>query len=185
MPSKVIIIVIQFTFFGINVFWVLLWAHFNPRLIDFSINLLVVYRESVNLIGYITVDYLTNRFHVAVLLFSNRSQMTSKYGKNKKLAHEAQRSVSLIVARVIVYVTLFQTWISTHGANGAPRLNLMIHNETVLFYALLDIFFLLCNETASKLIIQQLDYSPSFSTCDSRLGCASLTIARRKLELVV
>ena len=27
---------------------------------------------------------LTNRFHVAVLLFSNRSQMTSKCGKNKK-----------------------------------------------------------------------------------------------------
>ena len=29
-------------------------------------------------------DHLTNRFHVAVLLFSNRSQMTSKCGKNKK-----------------------------------------------------------------------------------------------------
>ena len=26
--------------------------------------------------------YLTNRFHVAVRLFSNRSQMTSKCGKN-------------------------------------------------------------------------------------------------------
>ena len=37
-----------------------------------------------------------NRFHVAVLLFSNRSQMTSKCGKNKKVAHEAQPSVSLI-----------------------------------------------------------------------------------------
>ena len=33
---------------------------------------------------------LTNRFHVAVRLFSNRSQMTSKCGKNKKVAHEAQ-----------------------------------------------------------------------------------------------
>ena len=32
---------------------------------------------------------------------------------------------SKIVARVIVYVTLFQTWISTNGANGAPRLNMM------------------------------------------------------------
>ena len=29
---------------------------------------------------------LTNRFHVAVRLFSNRSQMTSKCGKNKKLS---------------------------------------------------------------------------------------------------
>ena len=33
--------------------------------------------------------YLTNRFHVAVRLFSNRSQMTSKCGKNKNVAHEA------------------------------------------------------------------------------------------------
>ena len=33
--------------------------------------------------------YLTNRFHVAVRLYSNRSQMTSKCGKNKKVAHEA------------------------------------------------------------------------------------------------
>ena len=32
---------------------------------------------------------LTNRFHVAVRLFSNRSQMTSKCGKNKKVAHKA------------------------------------------------------------------------------------------------
>ena len=32
--------------------------------------------------------YLTNRFHVAVHLFCNRSQMTSKCGKNKKVAHE-------------------------------------------------------------------------------------------------
>ena len=32
---------------------------------------------------------LTNKFHVAVRLFSNRSQMTSKCGKNKKVAHEA------------------------------------------------------------------------------------------------
>ena len=42
------------------------------------------------------VKYLTNRFHVAVRVFSNRSQMTSKCGKNKKVAHEAQPSVSLI-----------------------------------------------------------------------------------------
>ena len=31
---------------------------------------------------------LTNRFHVAVYLFSNRSQMTSKCGKKKKMAHK-------------------------------------------------------------------------------------------------
>ena len=36
-----------------------------------------------------SAKYLTNRFHVAVHLFSNRSQMTSKCDKNKKVAHEA------------------------------------------------------------------------------------------------
>ena len=40
--------------------------------------------------------YLTNRFQVVVLLFSNRSQMTSKCGKNRKVAHEAQPSMSLM-----------------------------------------------------------------------------------------
>ena len=40
--------------------------------------------------------YLTNRFHVAVRLFSKRSQMTSKCGKNKKVAHEAQPILSLM-----------------------------------------------------------------------------------------
>ena len=42
------------------------------------------------------IFYLTNRFHVAVRLFSNRSQVTSKCGKNKKVAHKAQPSVSLM-----------------------------------------------------------------------------------------
>ena len=40
--------------------------------------------------------YKINRFQVAVRLFSNRSRMTSKCGKNKKVAHEAQPSVSLM-----------------------------------------------------------------------------------------
>ena len=43
----------------------------------------------------IVVD-LTSRFHVAVRLFSKRSQMTSKCGKNKKVVHEAWPSVSLM-----------------------------------------------------------------------------------------
>ena len=44
---------------------------------------------------------LTNRFHVAVRLFSNRSQMTSKCGKNKKVAHEA-------IAECVTSAYLFQ-----------------------------------------------------------------------------
>ena len=35
------------------------------------------------------VVYLTNGFYIAVRLFSNRSEMTSECGKNKKVAHEA------------------------------------------------------------------------------------------------
>ena len=42
------------------------------------------------------IHCLTNRFHVAVRLFSNISQMTSKCGKNKKVADEAHPSVSLM-----------------------------------------------------------------------------------------
>ena len=34
----------------------------------------------------LSVQYLTNRFQLAVRLFSNRSQMTSKCGRNKKVA---------------------------------------------------------------------------------------------------
>ena len=44
----------------------------------------------------LAVFSLTNRFHVAVRLFSNRSQMTSKCRKNKEVAHEPQASVSLL-----------------------------------------------------------------------------------------
>ena len=45
--------------------------------------------------------YLTIRFHVAVRLFSNRSQMTSKCGNDKKVAHERCRH--LCVCPLIVH----------------------------------------------------------------------------------
>ena len=32
MPSKVTLIVMEFMFLGINIFWAILRAHFNPRL---------------------------------------------------------------------------------------------------------------------------------------------------------
>ena len=44
-------------------------------------------------IGNKLVFYLTNRFHFAMCLFSYRTQMTSKYGKNKKVARKPQVSV--------------------------------------------------------------------------------------------
>ena len=49
-----------------------------------------------NSLLYCIMQYLTNRFHVAMRLFSNRSQMTSKCRKNKEVAHEPQASVSLL-----------------------------------------------------------------------------------------
>ena len=39
---------------------------------------------------------LTNRFHAATRLFSDRLQMTSKFGKNKKVSQKAKLSVSPI-----------------------------------------------------------------------------------------
>ena len=37
----------------------------------------------------VSLLYKTNRFHVAVRLFSNKSQVTSKCGKNISETHEA------------------------------------------------------------------------------------------------
>ena len=50
-------------------------------LVTKSVNVKFSWQESV-----LTVSHsLTNRFHVVVCLFSNRSQMTSKCGKKQKM----------------------------------------------------------------------------------------------------
>ena len=52
---------------------------------------MTIYNKDKYVQRYMNISaYLTNRFHVAVRLFSNGSQMMSKCGKNKKVAHEAQ-----------------------------------------------------------------------------------------------
>ena len=61
---------------------------------------------------WFSVVNLTNRFHVVVRLFSNRSQMTSKCGKNKEVAHEAQPSVSQM------FFVLYNKKIKIHGKNA-------------------------------------------------------------------
>ena len=38
------------------------------------------------------IDYLTNRFHFAVRLYSDNAQMTSKRGENKEVRYEPQAS---------------------------------------------------------------------------------------------
>ena len=77
--------------------------------------------------------YLTNRFHVAVRLFSNRSQMTSKCGKNKKVAHEAQPSVSLM----LLIINLFANSCDHIFTNGkAPLHSHINHNNPQFLYSL-------------------------------------------------
>ena len=51
----------------------------------------------------------TNRFHVAVRLFSNRSQMTSKCGKNKKVGYEA---IAECVTDVVFFSIKLSSWIA-------------------------------------------------------------------------
>ena len=63
--------------------------------------------------------FFTKIFHVAVRLFSNRSELTSKCGKNKKVAHKAQLSDSLMFLSlfaflchitVLTHVNMESTW---------------------------------------------------------------------------
>jgi len=57
-----------------------------------------------NSVAELLVHYLTNRFHVTVRPFSNRSQMRSKCGKNKTVAHEAKaKCVTDDTSSVIFY----------------------------------------------------------------------------------
>ena len=45
---------------------------------------------------------LTNKFHVAVRLFRNRSQMTSKCEKNEKVAHECN-TIYVITQEILAF----------------------------------------------------------------------------------
>ena len=56
--------------------------------------------------------FFTKIFHVAVRLFSNRSELTSKCGKNKKGAHKAQLSDSLMFLSLFVFCHIT---VLTHG----------------------------------------------------------------------
>ena len=52
--------------------------------------------NNITLEQTIAIFYLTNRFQVAMHLFSNTSQMMSKCGQNKKVVRKVQLSVSLM-----------------------------------------------------------------------------------------
>ena len=66
--------------------------------------------------------YLANRFYVAVRLLSNRSQMTLKCGKSKKVEHEA------IAECVTDILTTFWRllWSITEQTNGNMESNCFI-----------------------------------------------------------
>ena len=76
-----------------------LLKHNRNRCCNSSNNLIGCTRLKLSKMSNHQSWYLTNRFQVAVRLFSNRSQMTSKCGKNKKVACEVQPSVSLFCNR--------------------------------------------------------------------------------------
>ena len=57
---------------------------------------------------------LTNRLYIAVRLFSNRSQMKSKFGKDKKVAHEPHAIVSLMLSSPFLRL-LWSIIEQTHG----------------------------------------------------------------------
>ena len=54
--------------------------------------------------------YLTNRFQVVVRLFSNRSQRTPKYGKNKKVTHSAAPRAPLFCSYHILTSSVIYYW---------------------------------------------------------------------------
>ena len=59
--------------------------------------------------------YTTNRFHIAVDLSSNRSQRTSKYGKNKEVAHSPAARVPLFFVLITFWCHLLSITEQTYG----------------------------------------------------------------------
>ena len=84
---------------------------------------------------------LTNRFHVAVRLFSNRSQMTSKCGKNKKVAHKAQPSVSLMFLPHIDVLSglLLNRCTATWNLFVLHNKTIKIHRKNALLFQILPL----------------------------------------------
>jgi len=67
--------------------------------------------------------YLTNRFHIAVHVFSNRMQMTSKCGKNKNVAQEA----------ISKCVEMFDDFVSCYFMNIKKHKKMLMTSSVHLF----------------------------------------------------
>ena len=74
------------------------------------------------------MNYLTNRLHVAVHLSSNRSQMTSKCGKNKKVAH-----VAIAECVTDVLTTFWRPLWSITGQMHGNRNPFVLYNKELKF----------------------------------------------------
>ena len=84
---------------------------------------------------------LTNRFHDAVRLFSNGSQMMSKCGKNKNVAHEAQPSVSLMFLPHFDVLTdlLLNRRTATWNSFVLYNKTIKIHGKNALLFQILPL----------------------------------------------
>ena len=107
-------------------------------------------------------------------LFSNRSQMTSKCGKNKKVAHEAQPSVSLMLVPHfdVLCDLLLNRRTATWNLFVLYNKKIKIHGKNALF--LRNGQYLALSPILG--IIKTLAQSPCdvMSTADSDLYCDSL-----------
>ena len=68
MPSKMILIVIEFMSLGINIFWAILRAHFNPGLVA---------RAKMNPSRAQNIFMPKNINSIVILLINTRGQMTN------------------------------------------------------------------------------------------------------------
>ena len=139
-------------------------------LIVLSTNLLVVYRESVNLIGSITRRL--SAVSINLLVVYHESLNLIGYITPRLSAD----SLQLWIANEIGYFehVMPVSHLSAHHAQCLKPLNCRCKHNKTFFHK--RYFTFLCTENTSKFILKQLDYSPSFSTSDSQLGCPSLTI---------
>ena len=110
------------------------------------------------------------RFHVAVRLFSNRSQMTSKCGKNKKVAHEGSWvchwcSYHILTSSVIYYwIRRTATW----------NLFVLYNNEKLFFISKINITQkpAICPAFArKKRHLTHLTWSMIYTTWSNFIGC--------------
>ena len=98
MPSKVIIIVIEFMFLDINIFWALLRVHFNPRLTARA-------KMTLSRAQNIFMPAIINS--IVLLMHFFGSDLPSE---RWQFEHQHSSSVCRLVPRVNSFVSFLQAW---------------------------------------------------------------------------